>query len=69
MKLTRPRIKPLAERNRAVVGAVGILLLLGLVIATFSYDKLPFIKGTDDYAAYFSEAGGIKPAVTSGSPG
>ncbi len=62
MKLTRPQIKPLAERNRLVVGAVGILLLLGLVIATFSYDKLPFIKGTDDYAAYFSEAGGIKPA-------
>lgn len=61
MKLTRPRVKPLAERNRLVVGAVGILLLLGLVIATFSYDKLPFIKGTNDYAAYFSEAGGIKP--------
>ncbi len=58
----RPQIKPLAERNRVAVGVVGILLVLGLVIATFSYDKLPFIKGTDDYAAYFSEAGGIKPA-------
>lgn len=60
--LKRPQIKPLAERNRVTVGVVGILLVLGLVIATFSYDKLPFIKGTDDYAAYFSEAGGIKPA-------
>jgi len=55
------RIKPLAERNRLVVGIVGILLVVGLVIATFSYDKLPLLKGTSDYAAYFSEAGGIKP--------
>ncbi len=61
-RLKRPQIKPLAERNRVAVGVVGILLVLGLVIATFSYDKLPFIKRTEDYAAYFSEAGGIKPA-------
>ena len=31
------------------------------VVAAFSYDKLPFIKGTSDYSAYFAEAGGIKP--------
>ena len=62
MRITRPRFKPLAERNRVAVGVVGILLLLGLVVATFSYDKLPFIKRTNDFAAYFSEAGGIKPA-------
>jgi phospholipid/cholesterol/gamma-HCH transport system substrate-binding protein len=59
-KLKRPEIKPLAERNRLVVGAVGILVVALAVIATFSYDKLPFIKGTSDYSAYFSEAGGIK---------
>ena len=62
MRITRPRFTPLAERNRVAVGVVGILLLLGLVVATFSYDKLPFIKRTNDFAAYFSEAGGIKPA-------
>jgi phospholipid/cholesterol/gamma-HCH transport system substrate-binding protein len=61
MRLPKFRYTPLAERNRITVGAVGILLLVGLVIATFSYDKLPFIKGTNDFAAYFSEAGGIKP--------
>ena len=61
IKLKRPKIKPLAERNRMAVGAVGTLILVALVIAVFSYDKIPFIKGTTDYSAYFSEAGGIKP--------
>jgi phospholipid/cholesterol/gamma-HCH transport system substrate-binding protein len=56
----RPKIKPLAERNRLAVGLVGIALLVGVVIASFSYDRIPFIKGTGDYAAYFAEAGGIK---------
>lgn len=60
MKITWPRITPLAERNRATVGVVGTVLLLALVVAAFSYDKLPFIKGTSDYCAYFTEAGGIK---------
>jgi phospholipid/cholesterol/gamma-HCH transport system substrate-binding protein len=59
--LRRPRIKPLAERNRLAVGSVGTLILIALVIAVFSYDKIPFIKGTSDYSAYFTEAGGIKP--------
>lgn len=60
--LRRPTFTPLAERNRATVGMVGIVAVLAVVIATFSYDKLPLIKGTSDYSAYFAEAGGIKPA-------
>ena len=44
--LKRPRIKPLAERNRLAVGAVGTLIVVALVIAVFSYDRIPFIKGT-----------------------
>ena len=56
----RPNIKPLAERNRFVVGLVGIAVLVAAVVAAFSYDKIPFIKGTSDYSAYFAEAGGIK---------
>ena len=59
-RLQRPRFKPLAERNRVTVGAVGIAFLIGLIITAFSYDKLPFIKGTSDCSAYFAEAGGIK---------
>jgi len=59
--LKRPQIKPLADRNRLAVGVVGILVVAIAVVAAFSYDKLPFIKGTSDYSAYFAEAGGIKP--------
>jgi phospholipid/cholesterol/gamma-HCH transport system substrate-binding protein len=59
--LKRPMIKPLGERNRVAVGAVGTLLLIALVAAAFSYDELPFVKRTSDYSAYFAEAGGIKP--------
>ncbi len=55
-----PKIKPLAERNRVTVGVVGILIVVALVVAVFSYDKIPFIKRTSDYSAYFAEAGGIK---------
>jgi phospholipid/cholesterol/gamma-HCH transport system substrate-binding protein len=60
VKVRRPTIKPLAERNRFVVGLVGIALLVAIVAASFSYDKIPFIKGTGDYSAFFAEAGGIK---------
>jgi phospholipid/cholesterol/gamma-HCH transport system substrate-binding protein len=59
-KLKPRNIKPLAERNRVTVGAVGILIVVALVIAVFSYDKIPFINGKSDYSAYFTEAGGIK---------
>ena len=58
--LKRPHIKPLAERNRMVIGLVGALLLIAVLIAVFSYDKIPFIKNTSDYSAYFAESGGIK---------
>ena len=57
----RPKIKPLAERNRLVVGVVGIGIVVAVVVAVFSYDKIPFVNGTTDYSAYFAEAGGIKP--------
>src|ERR1700737_5357517 len=59
-KLKPRNIKPLAERNRVTVGVVGILIVVALVIAVFSYDKIPFINGKSDYSAYFTEAGGIK---------
>ncbi|WP_052740783.1 MCE family protein [Mycobacterium sp. UM_Kg1] len=59
-KLPKITIKPLAERNRPAVGVAGILFVVALVVAVFSYDRLPFVKGTSDYAAYFTEAGGIK---------
>ena len=59
-KLKRRSIKPLADRNRITVGVVGILIVVALVVAVFSYDKIPFISGKSSYTAYFTEAGGIK---------
>lgn len=58
---SRPRFKPLAERNKLTVGLVGVAIIVALVVAVFSYDKIPFIKGTADHSAYFAEAAGIKP--------
>jgi phospholipid/cholesterol/gamma-HCH transport system substrate-binding protein len=60
LRFKRPNIKPLADRNRFVVGVVGIGVIVAVVVAAFSYDKIPFIKGTNDYSAFFAEAGGIK---------
>lgn len=60
-RLKRSISTPLAERNRFIVGVVGIVTLIGLVALTFSYDKLPLIKGTSNQSAFFAEAGGIKP--------
>ncbi|WP_369816374.1 MCE family protein [Mycobacterium sp. 852014-50255_SCH5639931] len=39
---------------------MGVFILACVTIAAFNYDKLPFVKNTNDYAAYFSEAGGIR---------
>jgi phospholipid/cholesterol/gamma-HCH transport system substrate-binding protein len=60
IRLRRTTFKPLAERNRLTVGLVGVLVLAALVTAAFSYDKIPFLKGTSDFSAYFADAGGIK---------
>src|SRR5581483_7035644 len=59
-KLKRPNIKPLAERNRITVGVVGTVIVVALVVAVFSYNKIPFVNGKSTYSAYFTEAGGIK---------
>src|ERR1700751_2400877 len=59
-KFKRRNIKPLAERNRIRVGLVGIAIVVALVVAVFSYEKIPFLTGKSGYSAYFTEAGGIK---------
>jgi len=56
-----PGGKTLNLGNPVVIGVVGTVVLILLTVAGFQYDKLPFIKKTKDYSAYFAEAGGIKP--------
>jgi phospholipid/cholesterol/gamma-HCH transport system substrate-binding protein len=62
--MKRIHIKPLNERNPVMVGLVGLVIVIGVIVAAFEYDKLPFIADTNDYSAYFAEAGGIKSGNT-----
>jgi phospholipid/cholesterol/gamma-HCH transport system substrate-binding protein len=55
-----PKIKVGGRRSPWAIGAMGLVILACVTVAAFNYDKLPFVKNTKDYAAYFSEAGGIK---------
>lgn len=57
-------IKPLNRQNPVLVGVVGTIIVTCVVLAAFQYNKLPFVKNTNDYAAYFAEAGGIKSGNT-----
>lgn len=59
--MRRPQITPLSQRNPVVVGLIGTAVVAAVTVAVFQYDKLPFISGTRDYTAYFTESGGIKP--------
>jgi phospholipid/cholesterol/gamma-HCH transport system substrate-binding protein len=53
-------MKFFSERNHVVVGAVGVALTVGAVLAALNYDKLPFVTSGKSYEAYFVEAGGLK---------
>ncbi|BBX42856.1 MCE family protein [Mycobacterium simiae] len=64
MTLKLPTIGPLGRRSPFLLGVMGTVILTCVTIVAFQYDRLPFVKNTDDYAAYFSEAGGIKTGNT-----
>ena len=53
-------MKPFAERNRAIIGIVGVAVTAGVVAAALQYDKLPILNSTIQYSAYFAEAGGLR---------
>jgi phospholipid/cholesterol/gamma-HCH transport system substrate-binding protein len=62
--MKRLNIKPLNRQNPFLVGVVGTVLVTCVVLAAFQYNRLPFVKNTNDYSAYFAEAGGIKIGST-----
>jgi phospholipid/cholesterol/gamma-HCH transport system substrate-binding protein len=64
MKRINIKIKPVGERSTLLVGAIGAVLVTCVVLAAFEYNKLPLVKNTNDYIAYFAEAGGIRPDST-----
>ncbi len=55
-----PQVIPFAERNPFLVGLTGMALTAGIAVFALQYDKLPFNGSTEDYSAYFAEAGGLR---------
>lgn len=53
-------MKPFAERNLVLIGAIGVVATAGIVLAALEYDKLPFLNQDKEYSAYFAEAGGLR---------
>ena len=51
---------PFRERNKTVIGAVGLALILLLLVGAFKTDSLPFIGGGKVYSADFTEAAGLQ---------
>jgi phospholipid/cholesterol/gamma-HCH transport system substrate-binding protein len=52
-------MKSFSERNLLVIGAIGLAVTFGIILAALQYDKLPFINQDKEYSAYFAEAGGL----------
>ncbi len=51
-------MKSFSERNLYVIGAIGLVLTIGIIVGALQYDKLPFFQGKE-YSAYFADAGGL----------
>ncbi|BBY46149.1 Mce family protein Mce3C [Mycolicibacterium celeriflavum] len=51
-------VKSFSERNQTVIGAIGLVLTIGIVVGSLNYDRLPFLQGKE-YSAYFAEVGGL----------
>lgn len=49
---------PFRERNKTVIGAIGILSIVAVLAGAFSIDAL---LGGEEYKAEFSEAAGLRP--------
>ena len=53
-------MKPFDERNRVIIGVVGVAVTAATVAAALQYDKLPLLNSANEYSAYFAEAGGLQ---------
>jgi phospholipid/cholesterol/gamma-HCH transport system substrate-binding protein len=54
-------MRPFRERNPLVIGAIGLAVLGGMVLAAFHVEDLPLIGGGDRYTAAFRDASGLAP--------
>lgn len=53
--------KPFSARNPTPIGAIGLVLILGLLWAAFNASSLPIIGSGTNYSAYFSEDANLRP--------
>ena len=51
---------PFRERNKTVIGAIGLALIFLVLIGAFKTDSLPFIGGGKVYSADFTEGAGLQ---------
>jgi phospholipid/cholesterol/gamma-HCH transport system substrate-binding protein len=52
-------MKSFEDRNRLVIGIVGLVSTAAIAVAALNYDRLPFLSAPHSYSAYFAEAGGL----------
>ncbi len=57
-------MKPFAERNQLIVGAVGLTVIAAIILGALNYDKIPLLNRGKSYSAYFVEAGGIRSGAS-----
>jgi len=53
-------VTPFREKNKTVIGAIGITAILSLLYTSFNTDKLPFIGAGPTYKADFAEGAGLQ---------
>ncbi len=53
-------MRQFSERNPYRIGGIGIAVVVAAILLATNYDKLTFITGEKEYAAYFAEAGGVE---------
>ncbi|MGH8860781.1 MAG: MCE family protein [Jatrophihabitantaceae bacterium] len=63
MKTRRVSIggKPFSARNPTPIGAIGLVLILGMLWAAFNASSLPIIGSGTTYSAYFTEDANLRP--------
>ena len=52
-------MKTFAERSPLLIGTIGVVAVVGIVLAALNYQKLPFLNRGKEYSAYFADAGGL----------
>jgi phospholipid/cholesterol/gamma-HCH transport system substrate-binding protein len=62
MKTRRVNVggKPFSSRNPTTIGAIGIVLIIVLLWASFNAASLPIIGGGTTYSAYFTDDAGLR---------